>query len=219
MGNDGNSTDSWYLARDGKQYGPMSRADLSAAAGDGRVLPTDLVWQQGMSAWVEAGTVPGLMQATATPPPPPRPPPIPPRGAAGDPHQEQQRYAPQPLANADPAAPSRSTFDTSKAGQTAQIIYILYLVGIIVPFVSIGGIILAYVNRGTAPPWVETHYTWQIRSFWIGLVIGVIGIVSLFILVGALILLAGVIYWLFRNIKGLTALNRNEAIADPEAWF
>lgn len=197
----------------------MSQADLSSAAADGRVLATDLVWQQGMPAWVEAGTVPGLIQDLGAAPPPPPPPPIPPRAPAGQPRQEPQRSIPPAHALADPGAPSRSTFDTTKPGQTGQIIYILYLVGIIVPFVSIGGVILAYVNRGTAPAWVESHYTWQIRTFWIGLAIGVVGIVSLFFLVGALVLLAGLILWLVRNIKGLSALNRNEAIADPEAWF
>src|SRR4051794_34155120 len=54
-------------------------------------------------------------------------------------------------------------------GDTAKLIYILYLASLIVGVTAIVGLIMAYVNRGGAPEWVETHYRLQIRTFWIGL--------------------------------------------------
>jgi uncharacterized membrane protein len=52
--------------------------------------------------------------------------------------------------------------------QIALIIYILMLVPIVIPITHIVGLVMAYVSRDTAPDWLETHYTYQIRTFWIG---------------------------------------------------
>jgi len=41
-----------------------------------------------------------------------------------------------------------------------QVIYILYLAGLVIGVSGIVGIVLAYLNRGKAGGWVETHYTW-----------------------------------------------------------
>ena len=51
----------------------------------------------------------------------------------------------------------------------AQIIYILYLVSLVVGVTGIVGVIMAYVYRGEAPDWLQSHYRFQIRTFWIGL--------------------------------------------------
>ena len=63
-------------------------------------------------------------------------------------------------------------------GDTANIVYILYLVSLVVGITGIVGVIMAYVNRADAPEWVQTHYRFQIRTFWIGLLYGLIGVVD-----------------------------------------
>jgi uncharacterized membrane protein len=61
-----------------------------------------------------------------------------------------------------------SANDPAHAG-TAKIIYILYLVGWVIPgIVHIIGVILAYVNRDVAPAWLQTHYELQIRTYGLG---------------------------------------------------
>ncbi|WP_370872968.1 DUF4870 family protein [Peteryoungia aggregata] len=50
-----------------------------------------------------------------------------------------------------------------------QVVYCLYLVSFVVGLTGIVGLIMAYVNRGKGEPWVDTHYTYAIRTFWIGL--------------------------------------------------
>src|SRR5215470_8720809 len=74
-------------------------------------------------------------------------------------------------------------------GKTANIVYILYLVGLVVGITSLVGLIMAYVNRSGAPEWVQTHYRFQIRTFWIGLLYTVIGVVTLIIIIGWFIFL------------------------------
>lgn len=47
----------WYLARDGKQHGPLSSAELKKLVELGHLKPTDLLWRQGFADWRPAPTV------------------------------------------------------------------------------------------------------------------------------------------------------------------
>jgi len=104
-------------------------------------------------------------------------------------------------------------------GKDANLVYILYLVALIVGITSLVGLIMAYINRGEAPDWVRTHYRYQIRTFWIGLLYGMIGVVSTLILIGFLILLFVAVWWIVRCVKGMKALERGEPVADPATWM
>lgn len=53
----------WYVARDGKRFGPMSDADFRNFAAEGQVREDDYVWRQGFDDWVFARNVPGLLPA------------------------------------------------------------------------------------------------------------------------------------------------------------
>ena len=75
-------------------------------------------------------------------------------------------------------------------GKNATLIYILYLVSIIVGITSIVGVILAYLNKGKAAEWVDTHYVYQIRTFWIGFLFSIIGVVLMFVFIGVFVLIA-----------------------------
>jgi hypothetical protein len=41
----------WYLARDGKQHGPISEAELTQFIEQGHLQPDDLVWREGFADW------------------------------------------------------------------------------------------------------------------------------------------------------------------------
>lgn len=41
----------WYLARDGKQHGPISEAELIQFMEQGHLQPNDLVWREGFADW------------------------------------------------------------------------------------------------------------------------------------------------------------------------
>jgi hypothetical protein len=51
----------WHYTLNGQQApAPVSSAQLKQLAASGQLQPTDLVWQEGMTGWVPAGSVKGL---------------------------------------------------------------------------------------------------------------------------------------------------------------
>lgn len=100
-----------------------------------------------------------------------------------------------------------------------RIIYVLYLVALIVPITSLVGVILAYVNQGEAQSPESAHYRFQIRTFWIGLLYSLVGIITTPIGVGAVILLVTLVWWIVRCAKGLTTINNGQEPADVEGWL
>ncbi len=101
----------------------------------------------------------------------------------------------------------------------AQLIYILYFVGFLVGITTIIGIVLAYINKGKTGGFVESHYVWLIRTFWIGLLYSVIGAILSVVIIGLFILLATFIWMIIRLVTGLQKLNRGEPIANPQSWM
>jgi uncharacterized membrane protein len=112
------------------------------------------------------------------------------------------------------------------------VVYALYLLGFATGGITtIVGIIMAHVQQGTAGPAMRTHYTFLIRTFWIGVVISVlagllmaVGIPLSFILIGIpLVIVAGLawavvgIWFAVRCIVGLVYLSRGEAYPRPYA--
>ena len=98
-------------------------------------------------------------------------------------------------------------------------VYVLYLLGYITGITAIIGVIIAYLQAGSANPLMKSHYTFQMRTFVIGLIYFLVGLLFLYLAVGALILLWAIVWSLVRNVKGLLALNRNGPIANPESWM
>lgn len=112
--------------------------------------------------------------------------------------------------------------DTSisdQEGGTARIIYILYLVSLVVGITSLIGVVMAYVYRADAAPWLLEHYRWQIRTFWIGLLYTFIGSLLTSIGVGYLILLAAVVWFIVRCVKGLQRLARRAPPLNVATWL
>jgi hypothetical protein len=64
----------WYYTHNGKKkLGPVSSAQLKALAALGKLLPDDMLLQEGSSKWTLARSVKGLFPATEHPAPPTRP--------------------------------------------------------------------------------------------------------------------------------------------------
>ncbi len=116
---------------------------------------------------------------------------------------------------------SDTTHPRQREDQAVQIIYILYLVGIAVGLTALVGIVWAYIARGNTQPddWERSHLTYQIRTFWIGLLYSLIGVVTAFVLIGFLILLAGAIWYIVRCVKGLMAHGQRQPIENPGTWL
>jgi uncharacterized membrane protein len=104
-------------------------------------------------------------------------------------------------------------------GANANLVYILYLVSLVVGITSIVGVIIAYVNRSEAPEWVQTHYRFQIRTFWIMLLFAVIGIITTFVIVGIFFLIFTAVWYIVRCAKGMQQLSRGAPYERPETWM
>ena len=104
-------------------------------------------------------------------------------------------------------------------GATANTVHILYLLGLVVPLTPIVGLVMAYVNHADAPEWVRTHYRFQIRTFWIGLLYGLIGAATCIIIIGVIWLGFVLIWWVVRCAKGMQAISRGTPYERPASWL
>lgn len=106
------------------------------------------------------------------------------------------------------------------AKDTGMIIYILYLIGIAVGVVTIAGVIMAYLKRGdVSGTYAESHMTYLIRTFWIALVVGIVGSILTVVGVGLILLLALLVWYIYRVVKGFVAFNDGRPIPDPTGWL
>jgi uncharacterized membrane protein len=102
----------------------------------------------------------------------------------------------------------------------ALVIYVLYFVAYFTGITALIGVIMAHIQvRSTNDPVLVSHYRFQIRTFWIGVLYLVVGYLLIVVLVGFLVLLWWFIWSLIRNIKGVLALNERRPIADPTSWL
>jgi uncharacterized membrane protein len=94
-----------------------------------------------------------------------------------------------------------------------MIIYILYFAGFFLGVSALAGVIMAYVQRSDSDDAVlASHYRYQIRTFWFGLLYFVIGVLTTFLLVGYFVLLFWLVWTLIRVIKGFSAWDKGIAI-------
>ena len=126
-----------------------------------------------------------------------------------------------------------SDFEPGDDRTLPTVVYALYLLGLINGLTVLIGVIIAYANRSRSGPVTDSHYLFQIRTFWIGIVAWVIAAVLLFwgiplsfILIGVpLVMLAGLliaathIWFAVRCILGLMYLSRGESYPRPRAWL
>jgi uncharacterized membrane protein len=85
---------------------------------------------------------------------------------------------------------------------------------------GIVAVIIAYVKRGdlAGTPY-ESHMTSAIRTFWISLIVGVLGVILAFVFVGFFVLFLLFVWQVFRVIRGLIRAVDGQPIADPTGWL
>ena len=100
----------------------------------------------------------------------------------------------------------------------AYIVYGCQALSFFFGITAIAGVILNYLKRDEVKgTWLESHFAWQIRTFWIGLITSFIGFILIFILIGFLILAATLVWTIYRVIKGYLLLSENKLIENPRA--
>jgi uncharacterized membrane protein len=87
-------------------------------------------------------------------------------------------------------------------------VYALQAAGFFLGITWIVAVVINYVKREeVAGTWLESHFRWQIRTFWFGLLWGVIGGILALVLVGFAILFADGVWIIYRIVKGWLNLN------------
>lgn len=111
------------------------------------------------------------------------------------------------------------TQDKPTTEATAKVVYILYLVSLVLPITAIVGVVLAYINIDDAPDWLESHYRFQIRTFWVGALYMIVGVALSFIVIGYVVLLFCLIWLIVRCAKGLKYLGQSVPHPAPNDWL
>jgi len=96
----------------------------------------------------------------------------------------------------------------------ATAVYALQAAGFLFGITWLVAVIIDYVKRDDARgSWLESHFSWQIRTFWWGLLWGVIGGVLLLVLVGYLVLVANALWIIYRIVKGWLRLAERREVS------
>ncbi|BBI60264.1 DUF4870 family protein [Vreelandella sulfidaeris] len=101
----------------------------------------------------------------------------------------------------------------------AMVIYALYLASFFLGFTSLIGVIIAYVYKGKGPAWLDEHYRYQIRTFWIGLLYGVVFSILTLVVIGFPLLLALAVWLIIRCVKGFKGLQEKRAPSNVDTWL
>jgi uncharacterized membrane protein len=93
-----------------------------------------------------------------------------------------------------------------------QVIYGLHAASLIVGVTFFVAVVINYVKRDDVRgTWLESHFTWQIRTFWYSLLWGFIGWPLLLLFgLGIVVWIAAGLWFIYRIVKGWIRLNDNK---------
>lgn len=96
----------------------------------------------------------------------------------------------------------------------AHLMYLMQAISFLfggIPFVV--AVFLNYVNmhhvKGT---WLESHYKWQLETFWAGLLLVLIGLITTPFLIGFGVLFIASVWAIYRIFYGLFLLNKSKEV-------
>lgn len=89
----------WHYSKSGERFGPFSASDLKALAQSGELLPSDLIWKDGMSEWTPAVRLKGLFS---------------------DLPSDKNRVLPAPVPQATSHAPTQGAATSKSLRETAK---------------------------------------------------------------------------------------------------
>jgi len=109
-------------------------------------------------------------------------------------------------------APDAAKLESLK--QLTMITYVLYAASLFVGITGIVAVVINYVKRDDVRGTIyESHFTWQIRTFWWGLGWAVLGFLTMVVIVGFGILFANFVWCIYRIVKGFLNWNDNKPMA------
>jgi uncharacterized membrane protein len=111
---------------------------------------------------------------------------------------------------------TQSAEQLKSAKNVTTVIYALYAASFFLGVTAIVAIIMNYVKKeDMTGTFLESHFRWQIRSFWYGLLWLLLGALTLLIGVGFIVWGVTYVWLIYRIVKGWLRLNDNRPMYEP----
>lgn len=93
------------------------------------------------------------------------------------------------------------------------VVYGLQAAALLVGITYFAAVIINYLRRDQAAgTWLESHFTWQIRTFWWSLAWTIAGIATAVLVVGIFVLVAAAVWYVYRVVRGWVELNEGRPV-------
>lgn len=116
--------------------------------------------------------------------------------------------------------PQQELPEQNNSRGVALLVYVLLLGGIFFMMTSsLIAVVIAYIYRDDAPPWLQSHFQLQVRTFWISFLYLGLALLTWWFLIGYVVFLFWLVWYLVRCIKGIRYLNLRRPYPDPESWW
>ncbi|MEQ8185049.1 DUF4870 family protein [Marinobacter salarius] len=102
----------------------------------------------------------------------------------------------------------------SEERNSVWLVYILHILGFFTGgLTSIAAVIVNYVKMGSMrSDVVVSHFKWQIRTFWWGLLWSLISLVLTYFVIGLLGFVVVFFWYIYRLVRGMINLNDNKGM-------
>ena len=112
------------------------------------------------------------------------------------------------------AGSGKTSEELASLKSVTQIVYALQALRFLFGLTALVGLIINYVKREDAAGTLyQSHFDWQIRTFWWGLLWSGVGFILLFAFgLGLLVWFVAGIWALYRVVKGFIKLNDNQPV-------
>jgi uncharacterized membrane protein len=105
----------------------------------------------------------------------------------------------------------RTTQDLKREKNITMAVYALQAAAFISGITVIAAVIINYIKKEDVQgTWLASHFRWQIRTFWFGLLLGLIGVLTLLLGVGLVILAVDGFWFIYRIAKGWLRLSEGK---------
>jgi uncharacterized membrane protein len=97
--------------------------------------------------------------------------------------------------------------DEKKLRDLALLVYVLQAAGLLVGLTWVVGVVINYLKiDAVRNTWLETHFNWQLRTFWLGLAGMIVAWALAIVKIGVLVGLAVTVWAIYRVARGWLAL-------------
>ena len=118
------------------------------------------------------------------------------------------------VVDATPSGTPKSPEDLVGLKNVTMMVYLLQALSFLWGITAIVGLIVNYVKRDDARGTLyESHFDWQIRTFWWGLLWGVVGVLLIIALgLGFVVMFVAWIWAVYRVVKGWLKLSEGKPV-------